>query len=110
MNITTQDHAKFIVLELSGRLDADTSDDLSAWVESNITPPVKNVLLDCKDLDYMSSAGLRGFLAILKLMQKNNFGFAVCRPRDYIFEVLEVSGFSSLFPIYDSLEDYIASS
>ncbi len=109
MNITTQDHADFIVLELSGRLDADTSNDLSVWVESNITPPEKNVLLDCKKLDYMSSAGLRGFLAILKLMQKNNLGFAVYRPRDYIFEVLEISGFSSLFPVFDSMENYVDS-
>ncbi len=86
-----------LTLQLGGRLDTTTAPDLEKVVNTQLDG-VKNLVLDMKDLKYVSSAGLRVILSIQKKMnvQGNLKLTNVC---DEIKEVLEITGFTSFLTI-----------
>lgn len=86
-----------LTLQLGGRLDTTTAPDLEKVVNTQLGG-VKNLVLDMKELKYVSSAGLRVILSIQKKMnvQGNLKLTNVC---DEIKEVLEITGFTSFLTI-----------
>ena len=52
-------------VELKGRLDAVTAPELELALQK-IPDQTKAIIIDSRDLDYISSAGLRVFLALAK--------------------------------------------
>ncbi|THB78725.1 MAG: anti-sigma factor antagonist [Desulfobulbaceae bacterium] len=105
MEISSYDKAGQKVVAITGRIDAVTATELSSWVESEVTPPTANIIMDCTGVDYVSSAGLRVILQLTKLAKQHEYIFSLCNPQDNLKEVLDISGFSSLFPVHGSLED-----
>ena len=84
-------------IELSGRLDTITSPQLEEELQQ-IPEDVKELVLDLKDLEYVSSAGLRVFLNAQKMM--NDKGTMVlCNVNDEIMEVLDMTGFTKILTI-----------
>ncbi len=103
MELTNQKINDVQVISLSGRIDSQTdsfSDDMDKAIEGE-----KNILVDCQGMNYINSAGLRVFLSSLKKVTKNEGKFFVCNLNDNIREIFNISGFSSLFRIYDSRDE-----
>jgi anti-sigma B factor antagonist len=94
-------------VELSGKVDANNSSDLEKELFQIINQNEKNLLVDCKNLEYISSSGLRVFLMALKQMNKNNGKLVLCGLNELIQEVFDISGFSSLFTIVSSGEEAV---
>ncbi len=107
MEISSYERDGSKIIAVTGRIDAVTSDDLSKWLEEEVTPPESNVVLDCTEVDYVSSAGLRVILQLTKLAKQSGFVFSLCNPQDNLKEVLDISGFSALFPIYATIDEAI---
>ena len=109
MEVTTRQKDGVLIAELTGRLDTSTSgsaqDKLVQWVKDGET----KIILNLKDLEYVSSAGLRVFLVISKLLQNNKGEFRLCSPNEIVEEVLKISGFNSLLRILDTEQDAIDS-
>ena len=80
-----------------GSLDSMTSEDLDEYIHENIEK-VKDLILDFKDLDYVSSAGLRVLLVTLKLM-KSRGEFKIINVNENVNEVLAMTGFANLIKI-----------
>ncbi len=109
MKITTDDRGEYKIIRVVGKVDAHTSGDFDSWVDQMITPPAMSVILDCSELDYISSAGLRVVLKILKLMKAHGYDFNLCAPQDHVKDVFDISGFATLVPVFNSLEDCLQS-
>ena len=62
-------------------------------------------MVDCGELNYISSAGLRVFLIAIRKTSAAGGGLALCRVPDHINEVLEISGFSRLAKVFDTVEE-----
>ncbi len=97
MNIdTTQNNTQY-TLKLTGRLDTTTAGQLEAALEpcySNAT----GIELDFKDVEYISSAGLRVLLSAQKTMNKK--GKLIIRHiNETVREVFEVTGFCDILTI-----------
>jgi anti-anti-sigma factor len=108
MIITVSQDNDLMVVTVEGRLDTSGAIELEDWVDQTLTPPMCNVTMDFSRLDYISSAGLRSMLNMSKLLKKNSFNFSICSAQDHILEVLEISGFDSFIPLYDSVSDCLS--
>ncbi|CAK0769929.1 anti-sigma B factor antagonist [Azospirillaceae bacterium] len=64
----------------------------------------KKVLVDFRDIDYISSAGLRVILLSAKTAKATGVPFALCSMKDKIKEVFVVSGFAKILSIHPSRE------
>ena len=96
-----------VVLGLAGRLDSNTSkefDDRLAEVVGNS----RATLLDLSALDYVSSAGLRVLLKAAKLAKAKQSRLALAALQPNVREVFEISGFATIFVIYDGRESALA--
>ena len=80
------------VMYLEGRLDTAASSQAEKDLRALYDCEGHDVVLDCTDLEYISSSGLRLFLNVLKNAHAK--GSSV---NDDIRSVLEMTGFNSLF-------------
>ncbi len=91
-------HGNELVFSLKGRLDTTTSPELDKAVKGeNITESL--VILDFKDLEYISSAGLRVLLAIKKSLESQNKSLEIHNINEVVKEVFSVTGFSNILTI-----------
>lgn len=108
MEISTNKEQKCLVVSVSGRMDAVSSPDfekeLDAWLEKGETL----MIVDCGNLEYISSSGLRSVLTIAKKLKARNGKILLTSLTSVVKEVFEISGFSAIIPIYDSLQDAVA--
>jgi anti-sigma B factor antagonist len=109
MEVTQTQKEDICVLGLKGRLDSNTSDDFEKRLLGLIQGGETRLVLDFKDLDYISSAGLRVLLKAAKELKRNNGRLVFCSLKDYIREIFELSGFVSFFPIHATLEESLNS-
>jgi len=96
------------VLAPKGRLDSDTSPELARQAQELIGRGGRRLLLDLKDLYYISSAGLRAVLAAARDMTAAGGRLAISSPNDEVTEVFDISGFVSVVDLHRSSESAAA--
>jgi anti-anti-sigma factor len=67
------------------------------------------LVLDLGGLDYISSAGLRTILVVTKRLREKQGRLLLASPKSVVREVFEISGFSSIIPILESVDAAISS-
>ena len=97
MTIEIKKSADEIILEVAGRLDTTTAPALEKTITENISG-IKNLILDFKALEYISSAGLRVLLSAQKKMQKIG-SMKVINVCEEVMEVFEMTGFADILVI-----------
>ena len=85
------------VFTLSGRIDTTTAPQLEKEVKASIDG-ISDLTMDMKNLDYISSAGLRVLLAAQKIMNKQG-KMTILNVNETVMEIFEVTGFSDILTI-----------
>jgi stage II sporulation protein AA (anti-sigma F factor antagonist) len=88
------------VVVLSGRLDMAAAPLFDAEMAPLLAQPHPRILLDLGGVTYISSAGLRSVLALVKHTSKHGGRLALVDIAPQIREIIEISGFPSLMDIY----------
>ena len=97
MTIDKKKEGNRLVLAVSGRLDTMTAPELENVIKENMDG-VEELVLDFKDLEYISSAGLRVVLGARKAMG-NKGSFAVRNLCSDVREIFDITGFSDIITI-----------
>lgn len=97
MTIEIKKNATETVIEIAGRLDTVTAPALDKTINEDIGD-TKNLVLDVKGMEYISSAGLRVLLGAQKKMQKIG-SMKVIHVCDAVMEVFEMTGFADILVI-----------
>ena len=97
MTIEIRKNAGKTILEIAGRLDTITAPILDKTIQEDIGD-TKELILDVKGLEYISSAGLRVFLGAQKKMQKIGC-MKVTNVGEEVMNVLEMTGFADILAI-----------
>ena len=97
MTIEIKRTEKETTIEIVGRLDTTTAPDLDKTINEDITD-AKNLVLDFKALEYISSAGLRVLLGAQKKIQKVGT-MKLINVCEEVMEVFEMTGFSDILTI-----------
>jgi anti-sigma B factor antagonist len=97
MVIEIKKNAEETIIAIVGRLDTTTAPALDKTINEDIGE-TKNLVLDIKGLEYISSAGLRVLLSAQKKMLKNGT-MTVKNVCAEIMEVFEITGFADILTI-----------
>lgn len=97
MTLNKAKNGKELTISIAGRVDTVTSPELEKLIQAEIGD-IESLVLDLKDMDYISSAGLRVLLAAHKTMSKKN-GMKVKNAGADVMEIFEVTGFSDILDI-----------
>jgi anti-anti-sigma factor len=109
MEIITEKGKECAVVSVKGKIDAVTSPDFEKALADQIEKGETSLLLDFASVDYISSAGLRSILAIAKALKAKNGKMVFAGLRGPVKEVFKISGFESLFKIFETTEEALKS-
>jgi len=109
MEIVTTKSNDVLSIAVSGRLDTITAPEFEKKILELVTPENQKIILNCADLSYISSSGLRVILMTLKKVKANNGKLIICSLQESIKEVFNICGFTSLLTITDNCESALSS-
>ena len=91
-------HGEQLLIALKGRLDTVTSVEFTNAVEKE---DIKEGVVDveAKDLEYISSAGLRALLALKKSLASSNKNLEIHHLNPVCQEVFRVTGFNNILTV-----------
>ena len=99
MKTTIREIGDTTTVELIGDLDTAAAQETEKDFKPLMEAKKKNIIIDCKDLNYISSSGLRLMLSLLKSCKPNGNTLTLENMNDNIKKVFTMTGFSSLFNI-----------
>jgi anti-sigma B factor antagonist len=110
MEITAKQLKRVDVVTVSGRIDSSTAPELDKVLMSIVNADRYRICLDLKDLEYLSSAGIKVLISTLKTCKRWNRGeLRLANMSPYITEVFDLAGLIPLFKIYPSLVEAVGS-
>lgn len=86
---------------VEGRLDSVTSPQFEQDIQPLLLHCNESIVLDLKELEYISSAGLRQLLAIRKASLAKGGSVVIANVQSSIKQILAITGFTSLFEFAD---------
>jgi anti-anti-sigma factor len=92
------------VIAISGRLDATSAPTFDTSMKELLATPHTRVLVDLSGVTYISSAGLRSVLLLVKHAAASGGRVGLYSASPQVAEVIEISGFPSLLDVYPDRE------
>ena len=105
MEFNKENTAGYCVVKLGGRLDAVTAPEAEGYLCDLIDGGETAMAIDLSGVDYVSSAGLRVFLVTAKKLKAASGELSLTGLTGNVKEVIEISGFPSIMPCFDTLAD-----
>jgi anti-sigma B factor antagonist len=109
MELTEEKSGGITIISIIGKVDTTNYSELEKFSADILNKNENKILIDCSQLEYIASSGLRVFLITLKHVKKVNGKLVMCSLNDFVREVFEMSGFSTLFNILPSREEALKS-
>ena len=88
------------VVSANGRLDGIYSTAFAKEVAELIIDTNPKVLIDFAEIDFVTSAGIRAVLLLMKKAEASGVVFALCGVNKQVREVLDVAGLAPVITIY----------
>ena len=105
MNITTTEVEGITIAEFEGNLDTNTAPDAEERLGELLEKGVTKILVDFTTLNYISSAGLRVLLVTTKRLGGTGGSMRLCGLNETVDEVFEISGFSTIFSVFETRDE-----
>jgi anti-anti-sigma factor len=102
MQAVTERQGDTLVIAPAGRLDSNSAPEFERELNGHVARGERRVVLDLTQLDYISSAGLRVVLMLVKQLKAQNGRAVLCGMKPAIKEVFDISGFSKILQIVPS--------
>ena len=99
--------AGWTVVDVTGEIDLHTAPTFRERVYELIDQGTTRILLNLSSLDFMDSTGLGVMIGSLKRLKERDGTLALAAPQHSVRRVLEVTGLTKIFPVYDTLEEAI---
>ena len=95
------------VLEVKGRIDSTTAPAFGEKLTGTLATPRRRLVLDLRQLEYISSAGFRVLLLAAKRAEEAGSRFVLCGISGKVRQLFDLGGFLDLFSISASREEGI---
>ncbi|MBF0224437.1 MAG: STAS domain-containing protein [Desulfobacterales bacterium] len=103
METTYRKEGKAVIVTVNGKVDASTASAFEKSLDEAMGKDEKKIIADLTSLEYISSAGLRVILATAKKLKARQGDIYLAGVLGNVKEVLDMSGFSSIFKIFDNV-------
>jgi anti-sigma B factor antagonist len=95
----------FSIIEVSGYLDAHTAPELESAFTNLIDKSKYKVVVNFKELEYISSAGLGVFMAYIETMRENSGDIKLVEMKPTVYSIFDLLGFPLLYDIFGNEEE-----
>ncbi|MGE3623362.1 MAG: STAS domain-containing protein [Bdellovibrionales bacterium] len=96
------------VMDITGRLDDGTSPLIEEDALLCIQSGARRMILDCRDLHYITGAGTRALIAIARAMQQAEGTLAVCHLQPQVEAMFRATGIDRIIPVFADQDEATA--
>jgi len=93
------------VVELEGGMDLTMETEFRQMMTSLCATKGAQVVVDCRTLSYMNSAGLGMLFHYQRACAAQDGRFVLCHVSPKVEEMIKILGLHGVLPMYDSLEN-----
>jgi len=97
------------IIYLKGRLDVHYSAEVEAEINKLISEGKKKVIISLNDVEYLSSSGLRVFIASSRRLKETGGELKLMKLNDTALKIFKIVELIDMFDIYDSEEEALDS-
>ncbi len=108
MEIAARKEKNALIVSAKGRIDAVTAPQFENSLFNFISRGENVFIINFAHLEYISSAGLRSILATAKKLKEKKGEMLFAGLKDPVKEVFKISGFNSIFRIFSTDEEALA--
>ncbi|HEX5229712.1 MAG TPA: STAS domain-containing protein [Bryobacteraceae bacterium] len=108
MDIVPTELDKAVLIKVSGRMDAENSQQFEEACRKWISKGSKHLIADLEGLQYVSSMGLRCFLAVAQELQSGSGSLILCGLHGLPRQVFEMTRLIGLFPVFETSEQALS--
>lgn len=99
MEVTIKKNGAKTLVTLTGRLDTTNADQFQKDIAPLMADENPDIELDCENMDYTSSQGLRLFLMLQKTVSSKGGKMVMTKMKSQVKEVFDITGFSNIIKI-----------
>ncbi len=93
------------LITIDGEVDASSSIHLDEAMQQAVAMNARRILVDCKNLRYISSAGLGVFMSYIEELENKKTQLILFRMPEKVYKVFEILGLHQLLTIVDTEEE-----
>ena len=97
MKTIIEEHDENILVTMIGSLDTAAAIEAEQTLKPITEGEAKDIVFECKELEYIASSGLRILLDVLKKTKAKGKKVTLCNVNDDIQNVFKITGFINLF-------------
>ena len=103
MEITIRDSGDKKIIDIAGKLDSNSSDEAQERLTDLLGKDVNIAVINLKNLEFISSAGLRVLMLTAKNLKKTGRGpLRVCCANEQVQDIFGIGGFDTIFVIFNT--------
>jgi len=106
-NVQTRSDGSVHILDVKGYLDAHTAPELEDAFNKLIDDKKYKIVVNLKDLNYISSAGLGVFMAYIETMRENGGDIKFTNLKKEVYNIFDLLGFPMLYEFYEDEKEAI---
>ena len=97
-----------VVLTVSGRMDAQNASEFEKACKEWVEKGSLHLVVDLRELSYVSSLGLRSFLVVGQMLKEKNGTFRLCGLTGLVKQVFQMTRLTTVLPVHEDLESALA--
>lgn len=101
---TIREQGKTLIVSLPESVDHVAAISLEKEFREFVARQPEALLCDLSGTKYVSSSALRIFLETAKAAKRSGIDFCLFSPTSFVTHIIDISGFASIFPLYDTEE------
>lgn len=109
MSLKVDDRGKAKVVSLTGKMDVSLSMTIEQELEELVDSGAVNLILEISGVEYLSSSGIRVFIAIMRKVKDKNGKIVLAQVPETIKKILKTVDLEDLFEVYDSVDKALES-
>jgi anti-sigma B factor antagonist len=108
MDISEETKGNVTIVEVKGRIDSSSAKTFGDTLINSIKAGRTCLIVDLKNIVYISSAGFRALLLAGRNAEEKNGTIALCNVSSEVRRLFDLARFTELFPVYDSRDEGLA--
>lgn len=105
MEIISKINDEALKISLVGELDANGAINLDNIIKKAIADSYYNIIIDCQQLTYISSAGLGVFISHIEDLKEKQGKFVFCNMNSNVMNVFKLLGLQNVMSIADDVAE-----
>jgi len=102
LTIDVRFQGKVSIVEPIGYINAHTAKDFETALQKLIDQNQHNIVINCRRLAYIASAGLGAIMGCIDAVRENNGDIRICSMNETVLNIFEVLGFTHLYSIFET--------